>query len=586
MNNLNIFQIAKERWLTTNEIFDILIKHSKFNYDKEVNLAINLTLSIAPPINPKNGDIFLFDKLITKDFKNDGIEYVMKKGEKHPRIREDFVKYVINEDFSVIGFYTHKSTDPSFRRRCYKLSNPKDSSLVFVHYRCYIPSKSQNSHYFPSQLKSNPYTDVVSFNVNSNNNINSYNFQSEGNASDENEFFFDKEMLETILEPWNEENQTLSPQFNILNMSQNQTNIAHQFVNIEILDFAPSKDEIIGGSKVIITLNNSIENLFPKQHFKSLYPIAKVSFGGTLVDGEFINNTTIRCYSPSSIPGKCELSILLHNNYKINSLKGLFFEYKTENRNNLSNIILPSIHSLSLPNSFQSTLESFNHVSTNNNKRFISSVNDVNNNSHNDINIDRTHRIRIVERLGMVKNALTTEDLNDNVVQVNKLIASQTNLPQNNIDSELLEDYQWIDDIALSKLSDNELEKVMNNYIKSVFNNLVQIVSIDDELVNEINNNDSFGFSLLHYCCMYNFSNLVPMLLSKGSDINHKSACGSTPLHFAAAHNNIQIVQLLVEMGAKVHIADKNNLTPIEKALKMKNYEITRYLLDFITNKE
>ena len=43
----------------------------------------------------------------------------------------------------------------------------------------------------------------------------------------------------------------------------------------------------------------------------------------------------------------------------------------------------------------------------------------------------------------------------------------------------------------------------------------MQLVSVDDDLLCELDALDASGLSLLHYCCMYNLTVLVLVLLNR-----------------------------------------------------------------------
>ena len=118
---------ASTRWLLPTEILYVLTKWND----------IGLRESTTPPKYPTNGDIFLFDKTRTKNFRDDGVKWVMKKGTTYQRVREDFVKFTAtNGELVLTGFYTYSQEDTSFKRRCYKKSI-EGCTQYFVHYRKY-----------------------------------------------------------------------------------------------------------------------------------------------------------------------------------------------------------------------------------------------------------------------------------------------------------------------------------------------------------------------------------------------------------------------------------------------------------------
>lgn len=131
------------------------------------------------------------------------------------------------------------------------------------------------------------------------------------------------------------------------------------------------------------------------------------------------------------------------------------------------------------------------------------------------------------------------------------------------VDSEGVE---WLDDTVVSSLTNQELEEVMDRYIAAVVRQLVQLGSLDEDLRAEIDDVDSNGLSLLHYCCLYNLTSLIPVLLARGADVNQCTLSGSSPLHLAAAAGNLTVTQELLKSGANVHAVDGNSRTALDIA--------------------
>lgn len=137
----------------------------------------------------------------------------------------------------------------------------------------------------------------------------------------------------------------------------------------------------------------------------------------------------------------------------------------------------------------------------------------------------------------------------------------------------------------------------MDSYIMSVVKQLVQLASVDEDLKAEIDSLDSAGFSLLHYCCLYNLNSLIPVLLARGASVHRKAddgACvllcpftlmcsrrveGSTPLHLAVTARNMAVCRLLIESGANIHERNDEKATPRELAEQLGFTEIQDYLL-------
>ena len=140
-------------------------------------------------------------------------------------------------------------------------------------------------------------------------------------------------------------------------------------------------------------------------------------------------------------------------------------------------------------------------------------------------------------------------------------------------------DVKWLDDQELSEMSTEELEVLMDRYIMEVVKQLVQLAALDEDLKAEIDSLDASGFSLLHYCCLYNLNSLIPVLLARSADVNRRTATGSTALHLAAGAGNLAVVQVLVDSGAHVDICDANNVLPSDEAYQAGHMDIYNVLL-------
>jgi hypothetical protein len=138
---------------------------------------------------------------------------------------------------------------------------------------------------------------------------------------------------------------------------------------------------------------------------------------------------------------------------------------------------------------------------------------------------------------------------------------------------------KWLDDQELSELSTEELEVVMDRYIMEVVKQLVQLAALDDDLRTEIDSLDTSGFSLLHYCCLYNLNSLIPVLLARGADVNRRTSTGSTALHLAAGAGHLAVTQVLVESGAAVDSYDANGVLPSDAAYEAGYMDIYNLLL-------
>lgn len=163
----------------------------------------------------------------------------------------------------------------------------------------------------------------------------------------------------------------------------------------------------------------------------------------------------------------------------------------------------------------------------------------------------RLHKIRIVEKLGCVKSALSEES-----------DASSFISPDGEFST-----IDWLDDTSLNQLSTQDLEKLTDKYIEAVMRDLVQVASADEDLQYTFNSLDTLGFNLLHYCCMYKLNNLIPALVSKGASVNQATTFGSTALHLACGVGNVEAAQLLLASGADPALLDAAGALPVAVAV-------------------
>ena len=228
--------------------------------------------------------------------------------------------------------------------------------------------------------------------------------------------------------------------------------------------------------------------------------------------------------------------------------------------------------------------------------------------AENNSDFDKEHKIRIVEKLGTMKYALAHDDaLSNNAHNSHSAQGANSdastgmhistggglssvmarNSPRlHSANSFSLGDsgsgeapVEWLDDQELSQLSPEELEVLMDRYIMVVVKQLVQLAALDDDLKAEIDSLDSSGFSLLHYCCLYNLNSLIPVLLARGADVNRRTSTGSTALHLAAGAGHFAVTMALVDSGAQVDSLDANNVLPSDAAYEAGFMDIYNELL-------
>jgi len=88
-----------------------------------------LPISAAPPIGPPpSGTLILYDRSLTRNYKDDGYIWVKKRNS--PKVREDHVKLRVDGQFRIAGCYVHCENVPTMHRRAYHLLDPETGAAL------------------------------------------------------------------------------------------------------------------------------------------------------------------------------------------------------------------------------------------------------------------------------------------------------------------------------------------------------------------------------------------------------------------------------------------------------------------------
>lgn len=131
----SILLSASQQWLHVSQIYFLLDPvTSPLSISKE-----------SPQEPPPSGSLILYDRAVTRRYKDDGYRWVKKRNSK--KVREDHVKLRIGGVKKVYGSYVHCMDNPNFHRRAYHLidvdldgepTKTKDKkntqNLILVHY--------------------------------------------------------------------------------------------------------------------------------------------------------------------------------------------------------------------------------------------------------------------------------------------------------------------------------------------------------------------------------------------------------------------------------------------------------------------
>lgn len=100
-----------------------------------------------------------------------------------------------------------------------------------------------------------------------------------------------------------------------------------------------------------------------------------------------------------------------------------------------------------------------------------------------------------------------------------------------------------------------------------------------EDTKNDANEGDDHGFSPLHWACFAGRTNIVDMLLNRGSRINAANMGDDTALHLATTHGHIDCVNLLLKNKADVNAVNEYGNTPLHYACFWGFQEIAELLI-------
>jgi ankyrin repeat protein len=73
------------------------------------------------------------------------------------------------------------------------------------------------------------------------------------------------------------------------------------------------------------------------------------------------------------------------------------------------------------------------------------------------------------------------------------------------------------------------------------------------ELQNDLNIQDDYGATALHYAAQKDHCSCILLLIRHGADVNARDANGKTPLNWAAAEGKHQSISVLLEEHADIN---------------------------------
>lgn len=97
---------------------------------------------------------------------------------------------------------------------------------------------------------------------------------------------------------------------------------------------------------------------------------------------------------------------------------------------------------------------------------------------------------------------------------------------------------------------------------------------------NDPNQQDSYGYTPLHYCCRQGQARVVELLLRHGARPDLQTKGGATPLHRASHQGHLECVKLLLHKGADCTIVDSDGKTALHKSAENGHEEVCRALVE------
>ena len=91
---------------------------------------------------------------------------------------------------------------------------------------------------------------------------------------------------------------------------------------------------------------------------------------------------------------------------------------------------------------------------------------------------------------------------------------------------------------------------------------------------------DDYGRTALHWCAYNNHPEILRMLIDSGADVNIQRNGGWTALHICADWNRPEIARMLVDAGADLNIQDDDGWTALHVCAIRNHPEIARMLID------
>uniref|UniRef100_K3WG96 CG-1 domain-containing protein n=1 Tax=Globisporangium ultimum (strain ATCC 200006 / CBS 805.95 / DAOM BR144) TaxID=431595 RepID=K3WG96_GLOUD len=541
---------ATARWLVKEELVFLLLHFAR------LRLPIHRSLQIRPP----SGCLLLYDTTAVPDYKKDGWRW-QKRKDHSGRVREDRAKLPINRQVIVLGTYVHSSEIATFHRRSYMLRD-SDQHVVLVHYFDEV-NKTTNT---TSHIRGS----------NADSSVRKLGGLTKGMKRS---LPVSTVLAPTIIPPSYPLKPTVKPDESVDTIMNDCFELdymhhasRHQQQRVPSLTTGESDFEFLKSTDMGTLSGFDDELLYPEisSRYDSNVRLPSVSK---------ISPAHISDFSPDwdFTDGGAKILICLASPLPQPAVMSqgakLFVQFGILNRAPAEKISETVV---------RCTVD------------------------------ERQCKIRVVERLSEFHHAIWTTASpaellgvpngstflpKTNTTSETEMMGQPENPSDRNrdreqpLDDSILGDSATtallgLDDSAIETLSDKDLEQLSEKLLERVVRQLVTLAHTSEELLDELNSLDEAGLSLLHYVSFYNYSQLVPLLLSHGAQINQQSTQGQTALHLAAGCGHIGVVEVLVQSGADLFAVDFDGFTAADRAEKSGHSEAATNLRRLMGNHE
>lgn len=98
----------------------------------------------------------------------------------------------------------------------------------------------------------------------------------------------------------------------------------------------------------------------------------------------------------------------------------------------------------------------------------------------------------------------------------------------------------------------------------------------------DVNHQDYWGLTPLHFCAQYHNVHIAELLLKNKADVNAANTYGNNPLWTAVfyADCDYRVVELFVKNGADAQHKNKANRSPLDFAQQIEDADMIKILLD------